>query len=666
MIGALKEIGEAVLRESKDSFLDNLIEPVAPKGTSDKPSYLGIMEFNLMDTVLNVSFEEMDEETPRKYLWVGNVETANSPQDRLTTSNVDYLLSQTIPNLIAALPDGELKTNLLKIRERFFHDLGTQKGSARRYRFILNLGNLSGCRKDYPGSALLEKIGKCPIDGKSMLKMISQHFWVWVRDSRGISRKEVSLFTVRINGEDIRKFGDYTAYLVRKKQDDVFGKSLISVCHICGRQGQVSSDTTRLGFSYYITDKIGFSSELGGEKNFYKNLSFCRDCYRSLIISESFTKNFLSTRLASQSVYLIPEFILSFQGDIPKWARWLKASFEATLRTDGQKISLDQFGGNGHGEQGHCGREERRSYLFNILFWQQSQAEFKVLKLIKDISLCRLDMMRKVSGEISAVGKRLFGGKNSRWELWLNNIYYLFPVRADKRRNPYEFKKVLDFYDALFTGRKIDCTFLIQQFIRLARVCRQDQGEQFNLGRDGNGDQSLVVSMLKANLLLLYLERLDMLKGEWRKMDGIQLEDFPDEIRVFVQEMKYTAEQEALFGLGILVGEVGSAQFNARIKNKPILEKLDFQGMKAERLIRFSNEIFARLKQYKRLSPENERIFAGVKRVLDKRINTWTLNSQQNVFYILSGYAYRTNKIISSARNFKGDKGGIFDHGQDE
>jgi len=662
MIEALKVIGDVVLQGSKDDFLDNLIEPVGLKGKDGEPVYIGIIDFGLGSDGdrLDFDIEKMDEETSKKYLWIGNAETANSPQDRLTTNNVDYLLSQTIPNLIGCLQDGILKNNLIRIRDTFFYDLGEQRGAAKRYRFILNLSNLPGYRKGNPGSIWEEGKRRCPVNHKLMVKTVSQCFWSWVKETRELSKKELRTFTIKINGADIRKFEDYKVYLLRKKQEEVFGKSRTSVCHICGRGGQVSSDTTKLEFSYYITDKIGFSSELRGEKHFYKNLSFCKECYHSLVIGESFTKNFLSTRLANQNVFIIPEFILPFCEDLPKWSKWLKIFFEAILKADHYKKFVEQAGNYSQENQSNHG-----NFQINILFWQKSQAEFKVLKLIKAVSPSRLDALRKVSSDISAVGKRIFDGKSTRWELWLNNMYYLFPVRADKRKNPYEFKKILDFYDAIFNGRRVEHNFLIQQFIRLAKVCRYDQGEQFNLGKDGNGDQALVASILKANLLLLYLRRLGMLEEGKGEVADIPLEDFPEEVRAFIHEMKYNAEQVALLGLGILVGEIGSAQFNARIKNKPILEKLNFQGMSIERLIKFSNDVFARLRQYKRLSPENEKMFAGVKMLLDKRIDTWTLSTQQNVFYILSGYAYRTNKIMSSAKNIEA-KGETFTYGQHE
>ena len=63
-----------------------------------------------------------------------------------------------------------------------------------------------------------------------------------------------------------------------------------------------------------------------------------------------------------------------------------------------------------------------------------------------------------------------------------------------------------------------------------------------------------------------------------------------------------------------------------------------------EKLKLLTSEIFEKLNQYKVLSYNNEAIFAAYKRLLDKNINGWNLTDQENVFYILSGYAYNTYK----------------------
>ena len=54
-----------------------------------------------------------------------------------------------------------------------------------------------------------------------------------------------------------------------------------------------------------------------------------------------------------------------------------------------------------------------------------------------------------------------------------------------------------------------------------------------------------------------------------------------------------------------------------------------------------SNEIFEKLEQYRVLS-YNEGIFSVMKLLLDKNRGQWSLTPQENVYYILSGYAYAT------------------------
>ena len=100
--------------------------------------------------------------------------------------------------------------------------------------------------------------------------------------------------------------------------------------------------------------------------------------------------------------------------------------------------------------------------------------------------------------------------------------------------------------------------------------------------------------------------------------------------------MDYNKAQTALFLLGRLIGEVGYRQGG----KEPILEKINYQGMDPRRILRLTNEVFEKLKQYKVLQ-YNKGIFSICKMLLDKEIEHWSLDDQENVFYILSGYSYR-------------------------
>jgi CRISPR-associated protein Csh1 len=163
--------------------------------------------------------------------------------------------------------------------------------------------------------------------------------------------------------------------------------------------------------------------------------------------------------------------------------------------------------------------------------------------------------------------------------------------------------------------------------------------------------------MLKANILLLYLKRLTILTGGGGNMDYANL-DVDEGMRNFVREMEYDEPKVALFLLGYLIGEIGNAQYREG-NSKPILGKITYQGMNQNKLVRLLNDVFEKLTQYKSggkpLLHYSEGIFAECKRLLDKTIQE-PLSDQENVFYVLSGYAYATHQAIKASQSKEAKK----------
>ena len=124
----------------------------------------------------------------------------------------------------------------------------------------------------------------------------------------------------------------------------------------------------------------------------------------------------------------------------------------------------------------------------------------------------------------------------------------------------------------------------------------------------------------------------------------------------FFETMKYDDEEKSLFLLGYLMGSIGSAQYKTgSIKSKPILNKINFDGISKDKLLFLTNTVAKYLHQYKLLS-QNEDIFSEMKTLMDSKIKDWSKSSQENVYYILSGYAYLNKQIL---KNFKNKKEGI-------
>ncbi len=103
-------------------------------------------------------------------------------------------------------------------------------------------------------------------------------------------------------------------------------------------------------------------------------------------------------------------------------------------------------------------------------------------------------------------------------------------------------------------------------------------------------------------------------------------------------------QKKGLFLLGYLIGEVGSKQSSQQIKNKPILNKINFQGMGTEKLNRLSSDVLEKLKQYKLLDFK-ENVYSASHLLIEENIENWSLSNQENVFYILSGFAF-SNYLI--------------------
>jgi len=643
MIEGIKEIGSIVVAEEPENLLKNLTNEV-PSEKKGKKQYTVIMEFDTVNKKINFDFEHVKEDTAERYLWVGNAEGSNSPQDRLTTNKLDYLVSQTLPNLKNSIKE------LGDLLSEFYFDTGHQKGQQRRYRFVLNVEKLGISSRSM--EALWKEALKKTKPAQEMVKLVSKEVQNYLKkEKENLSSKDISLFTITVDGKLLANSKEYQDYLLKKKIAEAFENSVSGNCHLCGNKNQISFDTTKLRFTYYNTDKISFSSNLRGKNKdgFLKNYAFCKECYRSLLAGEKFVENYLHSRspLGEIRLYIIPKFIFNaaLSGKkLRRWSEYINVSFNSTVSLNGLREferSIEDYKDQ---------EDEKNSFVINLLFHKWNNNELRILKLIRDVPPSRLDTLKVKATEVADLGKRVIGESYYGY-ITLERIYYLLPIRFSKKRGRKEnvdYKKLLEFYDSLFTGKPVSYHFLINQFVELASVYRFKK-KNYNIKSSDQKkvDVDLVYALLDANLLLLYLRKLHLLEGG-KSMESLEASDLSEDMKDFIKEMAYSEEQVALFLLGYLIGEIGSTK-PQRDSSKPILNKIIFQGMNPGKLVRLSNDVFEKLIQYKKLS-YNEVVFAEMKRLLGKHVKNWRLSDQENVFYVLCGYAYATHRAIREGK----------------
>ena len=73
MIEAIKEIGEKILSDAPERFLESLVLDV-PSEKQGRKQYIVIIEFDTAKETINFDLEGIKEKTPQKYLWVTTAE----------------------------------------------------------------------------------------------------------------------------------------------------------------------------------------------------------------------------------------------------------------------------------------------------------------------------------------------------------------------------------------------------------------------------------------------------------------------------------------------------------------------------------------------------------------------------------------------------------------
>jgi len=692
MIEAIRKIGEYAVEDelNPDVFLDGICRRLNDKITRTKKNgekdsitrHVVFLNFNtdVKKVEINsepVNCENANGDSGKAYLWVGNFK-GNKPQINITSDRLDNILTKTLPLIKDKMGENTLGKESGKLLEEFFSKKEcVDKHYIRPEGFDFpdeNLKKLKEIENKLISSTEKKKID---IQIKSLTKEITKNLLSSIK----LSTDEVAIYSVKINNKLICQADEYKKYknmIFDAKIETLFSETAdykenfqTGICSICGEDNtSTTSNTTNLEkLKFYITDKRGFSSCLDGK--FTKNYNICKDCYQYLMIAETFIQNNLSSYLGGFSglnFYIIPHFIFKVNNwDMKEFSRYIKSSTNTIANLD----ALNEFQRELEKFREYEAEANKNNFIINYLFYQPSaQGDFKILKLIKDVPPRRLGVIRGKEEEISKLVDDIYGG-NRNLKIDLNRIWRCVPIKMDKKTNKkLGYSRYLDIIDSIFSDKKIDYNFLITQFTEVIRIIKFER-DGYNIwdNKDKMRKPDFTNKILQLNFLLLFFHKLNIL-GDSNMSDmsdtnigEVEAGMLPKEILDYWSDIAlYENEQRrALFLLGYLVGEIGNAQSATGHKKKPILDKINFQGMGVEKLIRLSNDVLEKLRQNKgsdgkTLFEHNEDRYSIFKRLMDNNITIakWTQSNQENVFYTLSGYAF-SNYLVRKRSKDKYD-----------
>ncbi|GEM_PF-5389987 len=425
MLESLKQIGDAYLEERGD-WLDCLTTPV-PEKNKDKDNHVIFVDFNTKKKIIELSARQIPEKADQVvYTHLGGMIENNLPprgsQLLITQSGND--LARLLENMPLVVNEYITKNSLestdwggvvaVKFKDisNIFYDNVNQKESKLKFDKILIEGRPAG-------DAV-----------KSTTELLKA-----VLDREGITAKnQVSLIVLKIDGDFVlQTLPEYKNllyhYLISHFFDENGNQEFISrnrQCSVCGGKKEVLASNA-FPIKYYITKNVGFSSYLN--KNFDSNYICCEKCYTSLLCGKRYIFRELQLQIAGINVAVFPKIIDS-KG---------VTSLERLHSAKSIKKVLEELA-----------RFENKTFkkasgkpMFNLLFYERGNNEFKILDVFEDIRVFRAHELLKNLKAINDMGVSVYRSQN---KLGLDRVFYLLGG---------ERKSYLQFLSRLFKDERI-------------------------------------------------------------------------------------------------------------------------------------------------------------------------------------------------------------------
>ncbi|WP_027364930.1 TM1802 family CRISPR-associated protein [Desulfotruncus alcoholivorax] len=453
---------------------------------------------------------------------------------------------------------------------------------------------------------------------------------------------------------------------MRLEMDDVskLNKTKLRICHLCRcMMPQVASDKYLAKLSRTGLNKIFTTTTINTAKGIKKtgfddSYAICQKCYGKLSQGERYIADNLSVRIAGESVFILPEGLqkpFTTYDYFPK----IKDAVDFVFKVKDAKKWYDEaeieaenqfFPGGG--------------YTINLVFYRSDGKSIKVLDTLEDVPPFRIIEIMKFFGTWKDRMR-----EQTKSGMSLGKVYRIIPVRSNKKKEQLDIQRVLDVYKSLLLRQLINPRLLFQYAMEsigkgLSQIHRQKYDIYRNLpyyAKEG-ADFYLRDTIMNHLVLMQVLQKTDVLLKPIFRKDVVALEQtFQNEkvqesiqrMENFIQEQGFSAEARGLFYLGALLHRVALAQYSKGHKSKPILKKINFQGMKSRDLQRLFLDLTEKLLQYRRMTAFTDALISQHQMYYGHVVasSNAELDELQNVFFLLTGYSYMVSSKVPDANS---------------
>lgn len=563
------------------------------------------------------------ERIAKEYLWVGN-EPASAEQWFATTDQLNYVLSGFFCNILKRVEKGsQLEVAIEKVQDMFFLSRRDPGAKNRQGRIM----NLKLC--DDP-EIMVENFIDLP--GKDLSKEIEKR----ISGPSG----DILLWSVSIDGTLISKNNEYKVLVAKRKLGgDENYEGFDGYCSVCGEWKKVSFESTKqLRFKYFITDKQSFASDTS-KGGFFRNMAICNSCLSSQLLAESHIRTKLTTKVGDYTVYIFPEFLGLMPGreEIDSWTEYVNNDFNTMLNYESLAKLEDRLNKQVKGNS--------PKYVLTLLFQKSSggaSSEFKIDKLVQEVPETRLktilSSILKICLNLTSV---LYGyNPQSEIRLTLRNIFRITHSYG-KNDGMMGSEVAISVIQSIIEGVPVKRSLLLRLMSEHLRGMYNDAG---------GTTWSFVNTVFQMTALLMFIGQESGVGNNMNEEEPVTkdiIETIPagnparesiERMNGFISATNYSAAHRGLLWLGYICADLGRSQYFSLGKS-PIFDKINFKGMNRERLIRFTDELYASLKHYNILGYRNIQVAHFLSRkFLDPYLEgKWEMSEYEVPFYLMSG-----------------------------
>jgi CRISPR-associated protein Csh1 len=395
----------------------------------------------------------------------------------------------------------------------------------------------------------------------------------------------------------------------------------------------------------FVETTLNYASQFN-KNNFQKNYQLN---FEEQLFLERASKYILENqkiKIAGIDHCIIPQFLNSSDVDIKYITEGIIKKNELLFGTDslGQLITSAE-------------NETDQPFWITYLAFESDGNFFKTINEIKDVSKLHFNKILDTFSSVNEYFKTELSdavdwfsvttdyGKQHSFNL--TSIYSIIPIRKDKEKR----NEALFLFKLIFENRKIDSQKLYKFFCDLILCHKYERYRSYTnvkVYEDKHFDFSVRDSVFKYFALIQALKQLNLLNTmeetelHIKQTPDNELIDHPHKIQLFLEKMNYDTDQKAMFHLGRMLSRVAYMQ---KDKNKTVLEKVNFSGMKLSDILRLRNSLMEKANQYKEMSKV---IFSDAEFTQHFNYENWKMNPEEAVFFLLSGYSFG---IIKSKDN---------------